>query len=213
MTDIATIEAVHMEGGHHKPKRADLADFLTVFAARGYGLFRGGRRMQVHVAKADITLMPVDAIVNPANSLGIMGGGAAAAIKKRGGDKIQQEAMACAPIAVGAAVVTTAGRLYAKAVIHAPTMEEPGLRIGVENVRRATRAALIAASRHNFEVIAIPGIGTGIGGVGHEEAARAMVDELRAHRGPKPATIYLVDQDDGLLLAFEEALRNALTAQ
>src|SRR5262249_37077619 len=153
----------------------------------------------VHVAKADLTLMPVDAIVNPANSMGIMGGGAAGAIKRRGGDKIQQEAMACAPIAVGAAVVTTAGRLHAKAVIHAPTMDEPGLKIGVENVRRATRAALIAAARHQFEVIAFPGLGNG-GGVDPDEAARAMVDEIRALRSAKPATIYLVDMDDSMLV-------------
>jgi len=165
--------------------------------------------MQVHVAKADLTLMPVDAIVNPANSLGIMGGGAAGAIKRRGGDKIQQEAMACAPIAVGAAVVTTAGKLHARAVIHAPTMEEPGLKIGVENVRRATRAALIAAAHHGFDVIAFPGLGTGIGGVDHDEAARAMVDEIRALRSQKPGTIYLVDMDENMLAAFEEALRNA----
>jgi O-acetyl-ADP-ribose deacetylase (regulator of RNase III) len=164
--------------------------------------------MQVHVAKADLTLMPVDAIVNPANSLGIMGGGAAGAIKRRGGDKIQQEAMSCAPIAVGAAVVTTAGRLHARAVIHAPTMEEPGLKIGVENVRRATRAALIAAAHHGFDVIAFPGLGGG-GGVDPDDAARAMVDEIRALRTPKPGTIYLVDMDDGMLGAFEEALRNA----
>lgn len=165
--------------------------------------------MQVHVAKADLTLIPVDAIVNPANSLGIMGGGVAAAIKRRGGDKIQQEAMACAPIAVGAAVVTTAGKLYAKAVIHAPTMEEPGLKVGVENVRRATRAALIAAAVNGFDMIAMPGLGTGIGGVDRGEAARAMVDELRAHRQAKPQTIYLVDTDEIMLAAFEEALRNA----
>src|SRR5687767_15032574 len=136
--------------------------------------------MQVHVAKADITLLPVDAIVNPANSLGIMGGGAAGAIKRRGGDVIQREAMACAPIAVGAAIVTGAGKLYAKHVIHAPTMEEPGLKIGVENVRRATRAALIAAAARGFDTIAFPGLGTGNGGVDQDEAARAMVDELRA---------------------------------
>src|SRR5678815_4589863 len=100
--------------------------------------------MQVHVAKADLTLMPVDAIVNPANSLGIMGGGASGAIKRRGGDKIQQEAMASAPIAGGAAGVLgpdlEAGLLrggsvdhcagvqltgggHDRAVIHAPTME------------------------------------------------------------------------------------------
>jgi O-acetyl-ADP-ribose deacetylase (regulator of RNase III) len=152
--------------------------------------------------------MQVDAIVNPANSLGIMGGGASGAIKRRGGDKIQQEAMACAPIAVGAAVVTTAGKLYAKAVIHAPTMEEPGLKIGVENVRRATRAALIAAAHHGFEVIAFPCLGMD-GGVDRDEAARAMVDEIRAMRAQKPGTIYLVDGDDTMLTSFEEALRNA----
>jgi O-acetyl-ADP-ribose deacetylase (regulator of RNase III) len=165
--------------------------------------------MQVHVAKGDLTLLPVDAIVNPANSLGIMGSGVAGFIKRRGGDKIQHEAMACAPIAVGAAVLTSAGRLYAKHVIHAPTMEEPGMKIGVENVRRATRAALIAASVNGLDVIAFPGIGTGEGGVDKDEAARAMVDELRAHRGPKPATIYLIDTDDRMLAAFEEACRNA----
>lgn len=165
--------------------------------------------MQVHVAKGDLTLLPVDAIVSPANSLGIMGSGVAGAIRRRGGDKIQHEAMACAPIAVGAAVVTSAGRLYAKHVIHAPTMEEPGTRIGVENVRRATRAALIAAAVNSLDTVAFPGLGTGEGGVDRDEAARAMVDELRAHRQQRPVTIWLIDTDDGMLHAFEEALRNA----
>jgi O-acetyl-ADP-ribose deacetylase (regulator of RNase III) len=165
--------------------------------------------MQVHVAKADLTLLPVDAIVSPANSLGIMGSGVAGSIRRRGGDVIQHEAMACAPIAVGAAVVTSAGRLYAKHVIHAPTMEEPGTKIGVENVRRATRAALIAAAASGLDTIAFPGLGTGEGGVDREEAARAMVDELRAHRQPRPSVIWLIDVDDVMLHAFEEALRNA----
>ena len=60
-----------------------------------------------------------------------------------------------------------------------------------------------------FEVVAFTGLGTGVGGGDREESARAMVDELRAHRGAKPVTIYLVDTDDGMLMAFEEALRNA----
>ena len=170
---------------------------------------RIGLRMQVHVAKADITLANVDAIVNPANSLGIMGGGLAGAIKRRGGDKIQQEAMAWAPIPFGAAGGTTGGRLHSRAVIHAPTMEEPGLKVGIENVRRAARAALIAAAVHGFDVIAMPGLGTGMGGVDREEAARAIVDEIRAHRQPKPVTVYLVDNDDAMLAAFETACRNA----
>lgn len=153
--------------------------------------------------------MPVDAVVNPANSLGIMGGGIGGALRRQGGDVIQQAAMAAAPIAVGAAIVTTAGQLPAKNVIHVPTMEEPGMKIGAENVRRAARAALIASDRNNFKVIAIPGIGTDLGDVPFDEAARAIVEEIRAHRRPCPETIYLVDNHDEMILCLEDALRNA----
>jgi O-acetyl-ADP-ribose deacetylase (regulator of RNase III) len=165
--------------------------------------------MVIHIAKSDITEMPVDAVVNPANSLGIMGGGVAAALSRKGGPSIQREAMSLAPIAVGAAVVTNAGSLWAKHVIHAPTMEEPGVKVGIENVRRATRAALIAAARHGFDTIALPGMGTGLGGVDPSDASRAIVDELRAHRQPKPTTVYLVDLNDNILRCLEEALRLA----
>src|SRR4051812_5844214 len=165
--------------------------------------------MQIHLAKSDITAMPVDAVVNPANSLGIMGGGVSAALSRKGGPSIQKEAMSLAPIAVGAAVVTTGGNLWCKHVIHAPTMEEPGTKVGVENVRRATRAALLAAAHHQFEVVAIPGMGTGLGGVDPSDAARAMVDELRAHRQERPTTVYLVDLREEILYCLEEALRLA----
>jgi O-acetyl-ADP-ribose deacetylase len=165
--------------------------------------------MQIHIAKADITDMAVDAIVNPANSLGIMGGGVAGALSRKGGPSIQKEAMSLAPIAVGAAVVTTAGKLWARHIIHAPTMEEPGTKVGVENARRAARASLIAATHWGFDVIAIPGLGTGLGGLDPSEAARAMVDELRAHRQPKPTTVYLVDTNDEILACLEGALRSA----
>ena len=165
--------------------------------------------MQVHVAKAELWTLPVDAIVNPANSLGIMGGGISGILRRQGGDVIQQAAMAASPIAVGAAIVTTAGQLPAKHVIHVPTMEEPGMKIGAENVRRAARAALIAADRNQFKVIAIPGIGTDLGEVPIEEAARAIVEEIRAHRRPCPETIYLVDTNDMMIAALEDALRNA----
>src|SRR3954469_21711924 len=165
--------------------------------------------MQVHLAKTDITEMAVDAVVNPANSLGIMGGGVAGALSRRGGPSIQREAMSLAPIAGGAAGGTNAGHVWAKFVIHAPTMEEPGTKVGVENVRRATRAALLAAAHHGFEVIALPGMGTGLGGVDPADAAPAMGDERRAHRQPKPATVYLVDLRDEILLNLEDALRVA----
>lgn len=165
--------------------------------------------MQVHVAQADITNLPVDAIVNPANSLGIMGGGVAGIIRRAGGNEIQQEAMQCAPIAVGAAAITTAGSLPAGCVIHAPTIEDPGGTTTSEAIRRAARAALVAASANELEVIAIPGMGTGFQGVAEAEAARAIVEEIRAHKRPHPSTIYLVDSSPAMISAFEDALRNA----
>ncbi|HEX2689231.1 MAG TPA: macro domain-containing protein [Kofleriaceae bacterium] len=165
--------------------------------------------MQVHIARAELWSLPVDAVVNPANSLGIMGGGIGGSLRRQGGDTIQQEAMKVAPIAVGAAIVTTAGQLPAKHVIHVPTMEEPGMKIGAENVRRAARAALIAADRNHFKVIAMSGIGTDLGDVPIDEAARAIVEEIRAHRRPNPETIYLVDTSDEMVFALEDALRNA----
>lgn len=141
--------------------------------------------------------------------MGIMGGGISGTLRRQGGDVIQQAAMAASPIAVGAAIVTTAGQLPARHVIHVPTMEEPGMKIGAENVRRAARAALIAADRNNFKTIAIPGIGTDLGDVPAEEAARAIVEEIRAHRRPNPETIYLVDTSEEMLFSLEDALRNA----
>ncbi len=167
--------------------------------------------MVIHVAQGDIANLPsdIDAIVNPANSLGLMVGGVAAAIREAGGQAIEDEAKASAPIAVGAAVVTTGGELFTRQVIHVPTMEEPGMKIGVENVRRATRAALLAAARNNLTRIAFPAIGTGVGGVPFDEAARAMVDELRAHRQPQPQEVWLIAAKPEMIPHFQEALRLA----
>ena len=165
--------------------------------------------MVIHVAVGDLTQLTVDAIVNPSNSLGIMQGGVSGSIREAGGAAIEEEARASAPIAVGAAVVTGAGHLFCKQVIHVPTMEEPGMKIGVENVRRATRAALLAAARFNHQSIAFPAIGAGGGGVPFDEAARAMVDELRAHKQPQPSTTWLIVSRIEMVPAFEEALRLA----
>ncbi|HJZ85137.1 MAG TPA: macro domain-containing protein [Polyangia bacterium] len=165
--------------------------------------------MVVHVAKADVSRLPVDAVVTPSSIQGVMVGSAAPALRMRGGDSIEDQARALAPIAVGAAIVTGAGKLYCRHVIHVPVVEEPGDRIGIENARRATRAALIAANVHGFDMIGIPGIGIGSGGLSVEEAARAIVDEVRGHRGGKPNTVYLVDLNDAMLRAFEDALRQA----
>ncbi|MEM2739992.1 MAG: macro domain-containing protein [Candidatus Bathyarchaeia archaeon] len=121
----------------------------------------------------------VDAIVNPANSLMIMGGGVAGAIKRFGGEEVEREALRYAPVPIGEAVATSAGRLRARYVIHAPTMEKPAERTTFEAVRRAVAAALRVASELSLGRIAFPGMGTGVGGLAVYDAVKAMTETVR----------------------------------
>lgn len=131
--------------------------------------------MSIIVKRGDITNINCDAIVNPANSFGYMGGGVAGAIKRIGGSEIEKEAISKAPIKVGSAITTTAGNLPCKYVIHAPTMKKPAMQIGAENVKLATQAAMNLAVDQKLNTIAIPGMGTGVGGVSYKLAAKAMI--------------------------------------
>ena len=135
--------------------------------------------IDVEVVEGDITEESVDAIVNPANSLMIMGGGVALAIKRKGGEVIEREAMSKAPVPVGSAISTSAGRLKVKYVIHAPTMERPAMKISIDNVYKATRAALVEAENLKLKSIAIPGMGTGVGGISYRDSMKAMFKAIK----------------------------------
>ncbi len=162
--------------------------------------------MEVVVQRRSILEVEVDAIVNPANSLGYMGGGVAGVIKRFGGDEIEREALSKAPIPVGSAVLTTAGRLRFRGVIHAPTMEEPAMRTTEEKVRKATRAALKLADDLRFGSVAFPGMGTGVGRVPKDVAARAMVEEIKNFRPTCLRKVVLVDLDEEMVKEWEKAL-------
>ena len=162
--------------------------------------------MSLDVKTGDITKVCCDAIVNPANSFGYMGGGVAGAIKRVGGIEIEKEAVSKAPIDVGSAVITTAGMLPCTFVIHAPTMEKPAMRIPVENVAKATFAALTLAEQLKIKRIAIPGMGTGVGGVAPADAARAMINVAREFEN-KFDSIIFVDRNDSMIDAFRSVLK------
>ncbi len=130
--------------------------------------------VEIEVIKGDITEIECDAIVNPANSQMYMGGGVASAIKRKGGEQIEKEARKHAPVPIGKAIVTNAGRLKAKAVIHSPTMEYLAMKTTYEKVLKAIKAALIEAIKQGFECIAFPGMGTGVGGLESKKCARAF---------------------------------------
>ncbi|MGH2628515.1 MAG: macro domain-containing protein [Anaerolineales bacterium] len=134
----------------------------------------------VRVVQADITTLDVDAIVNAANTELWMGGGVAGAIKRRGGDSIEQEAVAQGPIKIGETVITRAGLLPARAVIHAATMG-PDLTTNEVAIRHATRSALAAAAERQWTSMALPALGTGVGGFPLDRAAALMMEEIIAH--------------------------------
>lgn len=162
----------------------------------------------IRVITGDITKLEAQALVNPANSQLIMGGGVAGAILRAGGDQIQKEASQKAPIPVGKAVATTAGKLGAKHIIHAPTMTRPAMTANKENTKLATRAALECAKQLSIETIAFPGLGTGVGGLDPREAAAAMTEEIKKHidAGTTIKEIILVGFGAELAQAFKDAV-------
>lgn len=128
----------------------------------------------IKLIKGDIAEAKADAIVNAANNHLWMGSGVAGAIKKRGGSKIEEEAVKLGPIPIGEAVVTTAGHLKAKYVIHAAGMGTD-LHTDVKKIENATRNSLLRAEELNLESIAFPSIGTGVGGFPLKDAANIMI--------------------------------------
>ena len=135
---------------------------------------------KITLYRGDITQLDADAIVNAANNHLWMGSGVAGAIKRAGGVEIEREAMSKGPIAVGEAVVTGAGRLKARCVIHAAAMGQD-LRADAEKIRAATVNSLKRADELELKRIALPALGTGVGGFSYSRAAEVMIKAIGAH--------------------------------
>ncbi|MCX6740551.1 MAG: macro domain-containing protein [Candidatus Parcubacteria bacterium] len=163
--------------------------------------------MEIQIQKGDITKVQADAIVNPANSFGWMGGGSAAAIKSAGGRLIEDEAVNKAPLEIGKAVATNAGKLPYKAVIHAPTMISPTEKAMDYNVEMAVRGALLLADDQAFKIIAMPGMGTGIGDFPKDKAAKIMIAEIKKLNPINLEKVILVDIDEELIEAWQKELK------
>lgn len=139
----------------------------------------------IELVKGDITELDVDCIVNAANSMLKMGGGVAGAIRRKGGQKIQDECDEIVakrgPIPAGGAVITSGGNLKAKYVIHAvgPVYGE-----GDEErkLRDAVLNSLKLAEQYSVSSIAFPAISTGAFGLPKDICAETMI----------PATIFYV---------------------
>ena len=161
-------------------------------------------RDKIHLVQGDITEMDVDAIVNAANNDLVLGAGVASAIRRKGGDSIQQECNGIGTIPVGMAAITGGGRLKARWVIHAASMELGGLTTE-DTLRRSTAHALRLAQQKGLKTVAFPAIGAGIGDFPAHECAEIMLGEAaNSLRGSNSfEAIYFVLYDRATYEIFE----------
>jgi len=124
----------------------------------------------LEVERGDITLETTDAIVNAANARLAGGGGVDGAIHRAGGPEIMAECRKLGGCPTGFAVVTTAGKLKAKWVIHAVGPIYSGLPDDSRQLASAYRNSLKRAVEKKAESVSFPSISTGVYGYPIEEA-------------------------------------------
>jgi O-acetyl-ADP-ribose deacetylase (regulator of RNase III) len=146
----------------------------------------------LRLVKGDITERDVDVIVNAANSYLKHSGGVAAAIVRKGGQVIQEESDKIGFVPVGSAVITTAGKLPCKAVIHTvgPRMGEAD---EDNKLGKAVRSSLTLASKKGFMNIAMPAISSGIFGFPKDKCAKILVEESKRFLKQNNSNICSID--------------------
>lgn len=146
------------------------------------------KNTELKIIKADITQLEVDAVVNAANNKLMMNSGVALAIKEKGGQQIEDEALKKAPLKFGEAIVTMAGNLKAKYVIHTAVIGTDGKTDEVK-IRSACANSLKLAQKLKLKSIAFPALGCGIGGYPAKVAAKIMAQEVLKHAKYDPAAL------------------------
>ena len=175
-------------------------------------------RKRIKLVKGDITKIPVDAVVNAANSSLLGGGGVDGAIHRAGGPEILE---ACRAIVArqggcptGEAVITTAGKLPAKFVIHTVgPIWSGGNKNEPEKLANCYRNSLKLAQENNCHSVAFPNISTGVYGYPKPEAAQIALSEtlsfLEKNSIPEEVTFVCFDEEN--LQLYEGLLGNQAT--
>jgi O-acetyl-ADP-ribose deacetylase (regulator of RNase III) len=128
----------------------------------------------LQLIEGDITEKDTEAIINAANAKLVLGGGVAGAIRRKGGPSIQKQCNEIGGTFVGGAVITGAGNLKAKYVIHAV-----GPRMGEgdedEKLKSATLNSLKLADEKGIRSLTFPAISAGIFGFPIQRCAEIML--------------------------------------
>jgi O-acetyl-ADP-ribose deacetylase len=169
--------------------------------------------MKLSAIQGDITKVEADAIVNAANTSLLGGGGVDGAIHRAGGPQILEDCRAIVArqggCAVGEAVITRAGRLPAKHVIHTVGPVWNGGHKGEpELLANCYRNSLLLAEEHQLGRIAFPGISTGVYRFPKDRAAEIAVSTVRSmsDRITHVREVVFVAFDEESMRLYEELL-------
>ncbi|MBI5493010.1 MAG: O-acetyl-ADP-ribose deacetylase [Deltaproteobacteria bacterium] len=164
------------------------------------------------LVRGDITVEETDAIVNAANSRLAGGGGVDGAIHRAGGPSIMDECRKIGGCPTGEAVITTAGDLKARRVIHTvgPVYRD-GRHREPELLASAYNASLELALKNNLKSVSFPSISTGAYGYPVEEASEialnTVIGFLRSNKGITLVRFVLFsDRDYGVYKSTLERL-------
>jgi len=166
-------------------------------------------RTWVELVRGDITQMDVDAIVTATTDQLWMETGVSGAIKRVGGQVIEDEARAQAPIELGDAVPTTGGELKARWVVHAAVTGENSS-TDAATIAKATRRSLEVAEMLGARTVALPPFVSGAGGFPLYSCTTIMMaalrDYFRAHPRSGIKRVFLTCFDATTEAAFANAL-------
>jgi O-acetyl-ADP-ribose deacetylase (regulator of RNase III) len=158
---------------------------------------------RIELTQGDITKIKADAIVNAANTSLLGGGGVDGAIHRAGGSTILEACMVIhekqGDCPTGHAVITTAGNLPAKYVIHTvgPVWSKTN-NLASQLLANAYRNSLQLAAQNHVRNIAFPNISTGIYHFPKQDAAEIAINTVREFltHNPLPDTVIFVCYDE-----------------
>ena len=173
------------------------------------------------VAYGDITKLVADALVSSDDNYLTMGGGVSYAILQAGGDEVRRQALKHVPLKLGDVAVSSAGKLAAKYIFHAATIDYDNLIFpGEDTIRAATLKCMQLADSLQLRLIAFPALGTGVGGFPFKLAGEVMTqtisDYLMGETGIELVTLSLLGRENvsetDLNVLYERAVALASVA-
>jgi O-acetyl-ADP-ribose deacetylase (regulator of RNase III) len=170
--------------------------------------------MEFEVIQGDIAQQSADALVNAAGTSLQMGSGVAGALRRAGGQALNDEAMSKGPVDLGEVAVTDAHDLDAEWVIHAAAMPHYGDgQATADSIADATRNALERADDLDATSLVIPALGCGVAGFDLEQGARIIAELVQSYDADSLTDVRVVayaDEEYETIRAVAESVRGGV---